>query len=313
LIGVGLKPTHGLVPYSGIASNDAVNDHAGPLSRTVMDTAICLDAISGYDGIDDRGLGAPKHGSTTFAADLAAAGTNLTGFKIGIIKEAFELLVLDPGVKASVLAAAAKFKTIGATVEEVSIPDHLIGTAIWTIEQRVSGYLTIMGLSHGRRGQGLTALEAAKLPWTQEKFDKCFPTTKNVFLNGIYLMEKFPALYAKAMNLTRRLRDSYEKVFEKYDVLILPTTSFVAPKHGSITTPIATIQPTVGLTSNTTMFDATGQPAMSIPVGFLPAKEDEKILLPVGMQIVGALWKDDKVLKAGHAWEIAFNWKDVKP
>lgn len=272
-----------------------------------------MDAISGYDGIDDRSLGAPKHGSTTFAADLTAGGTDLTGFKIGIITEAFEQVIIDPGMKTTVLAAAAKFRDIGATVEEVSIPDHLLGSAIWTIQQRVSGYLTIMGMAHGRRGQGLPALEAAKLPWSQEKFDSCFPTTQNVLLNGVYLMDKFPSLYAKSLNLTRRLRDAYEKVLEDYDVLILPTTSFVAPKHGSITTPIATISPTVGLTTNTTMFDATGQPAMTLPVGWLPAKEDETILLPVGMQIVSGLWKDDKVLKAGHAWESAFNWKDIKP
>ncbi|KAK9609654.1 hypothetical protein V6Z98_010216 [Aspergillus fumigatus] len=57
---VGLKPTHGLVPFAGISNGDAVNDHAGPLARNVQDIAVCLDAISGYDGIDDRSLGSPK-------------------------------------------------------------------------------------------------------------------------------------------------------------------------------------------------------------------------------------------------------------
>lgn len=126
-------------------------------------------------------------------------------------------------------------------------------------------------------------------------------------------MEKFPSLYPKSLNLSRRLRDSYERVLETYDVLILPTTSFVAPKHGKITTPLETIKPTVGLTANTAMFDATGQPAMTIPVGFLPAKEDPNVFLPVGMQIVSGLWKDNKVLRAGHAWEKAFDWKQRKP
>ncbi|KAF2089299.1 putative amidase [Saccharata proteae CBS 121410] len=315
---VGLKPTHGLIPYTGIASNDAVNDHAGPLARTVMDVALCLDAISGYDGIDDRSLGAPKHGSTTFSVDLAASETSdLTGFRVGILKEAFEQAIVDPKMRSTVISAAQKFAELGAIVEEVSIPDHLLGTAIWTVEQRVSGCLSMMGRAAGRRGMGLTGLEKEKLPWTQEKFDKCFPTTKNIFLNGLYLMDRFPALYSKAMNLSRRLRDSYEKALKPdlggYDVIILPTTSFVAPKHGTWTTPLETIKPTIGLTSNTTMFDATGQPAMSLPVGWLPAKEDEKVLLPVGMQIVSGLWNDGKVLRAGHAWERAFDWKDMKP
>ncbi|KAK2810805.1 hypothetical protein FQN50_002628 [Emmonsiellopsis sp. PD_5] len=310
---VGLKPTHGLVPYTGIASNDAVNDHAGPLSRTVVDTALCLDAISGYDGIDDRALGAPTHGTTTFAADLKATETEgVKGMKIGILKEAFEMAIVDPSMKEFVLSAAWKFKDLGATVEEVSIPDHNLGTAIWTIEQRISGCLTLMGLQHGRRGLAMTKIEAAKLPWTQEKFDKLFPTTQNVLLNGLYLMEKFPSLYAKSVNLGRRLRDSYERTLREYDVLILPSTSFVAPKHGTRTTPMSTIAPTVGLTSNTAMFDATGQPAMTIPIGFLPAKEDPDVLLPAGMQIVSGLWKDAKVLRVGHAWEKAYNWKEQR-
>jgi amidase len=279
-----------------------------------MDVALCLDAISGNDGIDDRGAGAPKHGTTTFAADLKRPGsTDLTGFKIGILTEAFEQVIVDPEMKAAVLSAAEKFRTLGATIENVSIPDHLIGTAIWTIQQRVSGCMTLLGKAHGRRGQGMTNLEAARLPWTQEKFDKCFPTTKNVLLNGLYLMESFPHLYAKSLNLIRRLREAYENAFEKFDVLILPTTSFVAPKHGLLTTPIATIQPTVGLTSNTAMFDATGQPAITIPVDWLPAKEQADVYLPVGMQIVSGMWQDGKVLRAGHAWESHFDWKMLKP
>ncbi|KAL0256147.1 hypothetical protein SLS55_008539 [Diplodia seriata] len=313
---VGLKPTHGLVPYTGIASNDATNDHAGPLARTVMDVALCLDAISGYDGIDDRSLGAPRHGSTAFASDLAAQdrddAKNLSGFRVGIVKEALEQAIVEPRMRKAVLDAAHKFSALGATVEDVSIPDHLLGTAIWTIEQRVSGCLSMMGKATGRRGLGLTKLEEARLPWTQEKFDKLFPTTKNVFLNGIYLMDKFPTLYAKAQNLSRRLRDEYENALKKYDVLILPTTSFVATKHGQWTTPIETISPTIGLTSNTTMFDATGQPAMSIPIGWLPAKEDPDVMLPAAMQIVGGLWEDGKVLRAGHAWQKAYDWKEIK-
>lgn len=175
---VGLKPSHGLVPYTGIASNDPIDDHAGPLSLTVMDSALCLDAITGYDGFDDRSLGAPKHGSTTFAADLKAQGREgAKGLRVGIIKEAFELSLLDPEYKRVVLEAVNKFKDIGATVEEVSIPLHPTGNAFWTIQQRVSCYLALAGLQHGRRQYHLTGLEEAKLPWTQDKFEKCKKTT----------------------------------------------------------------------------------------------------------------------------------------
>ncbi|KAL1305494.1 hypothetical protein AAFC00_002369 [Neodothiora populina] len=307
---VGLKPSHGLIPYTGIASNDTIDDHAGPLARTVFEVAQCLDAVSGYDGIDDRSLGAPKHGSTTFALDLKKQGKNgASGLRVGILKEAFELSLLDAGYKKMVLQAAEKFRDIGAIVEEVSIPLHPTGNAFWTIQQRVSCYLALMGLQHGRRQYHLTGLEDAKLPWTQDKFEKCFPTTQNIFLNGKYLVDKFPTLYAKGTNLCLKLRHEYEKALETYDVLITPTTPFVAPKHGSKTTPLATIAPTVGLTANTVQFDATGQPAMSIPIGFLPAADDAGVMLPVGMQIISGMWQDEKVLRAGHAWQEHFDWK----
>ena len=186
---VGFKPSHGLIPYTGIASNDTIDDHAGPLARTVLEVAQCLDAVSGYDGFDDRSLGAPKHGSTTFAADLEAQGTNgAQGLRVGIIKESFELAFLDPEYKAMVLDAADKFKQIGATVEEVSIPLHPTGVAFWTIQQRVSCYLALMGLQHGRRQYHLTGLEQAKLPWTQNKFEKCMSSRMSTFFFFGFIM-----------------------------------------------------------------------------------------------------------------------------
>lgn len=98
-------------------------------------------------------------------------------------------------------------------------------------------------------------------------------------------------------------------MFQSYDILITPTTPFVAPKHGKLTTPIETISPTVGLTSNTVQFDATGHPAMTIPVGRVEVERG--VRLPVGMQIIGGMGEDGKVLRAGHAWEKAFDWKEM--
>lgn len=312
---VGLKPTHGLVSYTGFGSNDAINDHAGPLARTVLEAAQLLDAISGYDGIDDRSLGAGKRGSYKFAESLSS-NSDLRGIKIGILQEAFDMPILNAAVKEAVLAAAQKFSSLGAAVTTVSVPIHPLGNAIWTIQQRIAGSLTLQGKATGRRGYGLTGLEASKNFSEQKIFDKFFPATKNTLVNGLYLMEKFPALYTKNLNLIRKMRDDYEKALEEVDVLILPTTSFVARKHGEdwkTGTPIKTLDPTIGLTSNTVQFDATGQPALTIPVGWLPSAEDKEILMPVGMQIVSGLWNDEKVLKVGYAWEKEFDWKTIVP
>jgi amidase len=310
--GVGFKPTHGLVPYTGVTSGDAIDDHCGPIARSVIDVAACLDAISGFDGIDDRSLGSPAHGSFRFTESLKSCKpTALAGMRIGILLEGIQQPVVQPEVRVLVLETAKQLEQLGATVEEVSVPSHLEGPAVWTIQQRISGAAGILGQAHGRRGLYLTEFEQARLPWTAENFSKLFPSTKNTVINGLYLTKNFPGLYGKTVNVGRQIRDAYEKKFEEYDVLIMPTTPYVAPKHGTRDTPRSCFEPSIGLTTNTAVFNVTGHPALSMPIGLAPAKEDQSVMLPVGVQIVGGLWQEKKVLKVGHAWERSFDWKTI--
>ncbi|KAK1980688.1 amidase [Colletotrichum cereale] len=309
---VGLKPTHGLVPFTGITSGDSIDDHAGPLCRTVAEVAQCLDVISGYDGIDDKSLGAAAHGSYDFFTSLQSSSGRLDGVKIGLLKEGFNQEIVEPRVRDHIITAAKKLESLGATVDEVSVPLHLEGPSIWTIQQRIAGSSGILGRASGRRGLGLTEFDKARLPWSDSSFQKLFPSTKNTVINGLYLSERFPGLYSKTVNIGRQISDAYQKVFETYDVIIMPTTPFVAPQHGSRETVLSSFEPTIGLTTNTAVFNVTGHPAMSIPVGFLPAKDDAQVLLPVGMQVVGGLWQEKKVLNVGYAWETNFDWKTLK-
>ncbi|KAJ6132049.1 hypothetical protein N7471_007264 [Penicillium samsonianum] len=308
---VGLKPTYGRVPFTGISSGNAMDDHAGPLARTTLEAAGCLDVISGYDGIDDRALGSSNPGSTRFAEALQQNRNVLDGFKVGIVVEGFDHSAVGPCVKGAVLTAVQKFKELGATVEEVSLPEHLQGPAIWTIQQRIAGAQTLLGQNTGRRGLYMTEMERARLPWTDAGFQRAFPSTKNVIINGLYLMQQFPGLYGKTANIGRLLSDKYEALFEKYDILVMPTTPVVAPRHGKRELPLDSLKPSMGLTINTAIFNVTGHPALSIPVGFAPAKEDNQVMLPVGMQIVGGLWQEEKILRAGHVWETHFDWKKM--
>lgn len=307
---VGLKPTFGLVPYSGISSGDAVNDHTGPLARDVLDVATCLDSISGYDGMDDRCLGSPKHGSTLYANTLQTGPTRLDGFKIAVLTEGFKHSMVDPAVKKTVQDAIQKFAELGASIEELSIPEHLNGPAIWTIQQRIAGSQNLLGHATGRRALYMTEMERERLPWTNEGFQRAYPATKNVIINGLYLSSRFPDLYSKTSNIGRRLRDLYEDVFTKFDVVVMPTTPIVAPRNVKRGLPIESVTPSSGLTINTAIFNVTGHPAMTIPVGFAPAKDDPQVKLPVGMQIVGGLWEESKILRAGRAWEAHFDWKE---
>jgi amidase len=283
----------------------------------VTDNAACLDAIAGYDGIDDRALGAGGHGSHGFTESLRASPStsnppSLAGVKIGVLKEGFRSDVTQPEVADAVLNAVRKFEQLGASVHEVSVPAHLEGPAVWTLQQRISGALTILGQAHGRRGLSLTEFEHARLPWTTENFQKLFPSTQNTVINGLYLLEKFPGLYGKTMNIGRQISDAFDKALQEFDVLVMPTTPFVAPRHGHRGTPRQCFEPTIGLTVNTAVFNVTGHPALSLPVGFAPAREDETVALPVGMQIVGAKWQEKKIYKVAQAWESACNWRTCK-
>ncbi|KAJ5099731.1 hypothetical protein N7532_006732 [Penicillium argentinense] len=309
---VGLKPTHGRVPYTGISSGDALVDHAGPLARSTLEVATCLDVISGYDGIDDRSLASPKPGSTKFAAALHESSQRLDGLKIGILKEGFEHSAVDSSVRKSVTIAAKKFEDLGSVVEEVSLPDHYHGPALWTILSRIAGAQTLLGHNTGRRGLSMTEAEQSRLPWSDEGFQRAFPSTKNVIINGLYLMSRFPNIYGKTVNIGRQVSDKYQELFEKYDAIVMPTTPVVAPRHGNWGLPLESLKPSMGLTINTAVFNVTGHPAMSIPIGFAAAKDDDQVMLPVGMQIVGGLWQEEKILQVGYAWENNFDWKKMQ-
>lgn len=284
----------------------------------MVDNAASLDAIAGYDNIDDRALGAGEHGSHGFAESLrlyqpgADSNRPLAGVKIGVLKEGFGNDFVQPEVREAVLDAVRKFERLGASVQELSVPAHLEGPAVWTIQQRISGALTILGHAHGRRGLGLTEFEHARLPWTTENFQKLFPSTQNTVINGLYLTDKFPGLYSKTMNIGRQIRDAFDRALRECDVLVMPTTPFVAPRHGHRGTPRQCFEPTIGLTVNTAVFNVTGHPAITLPVGFAPAKEDPTVALPVGMQIVSGRWQEKKIFQVAHAWETAFDWRSCR-
>lgn len=162
---VGLKPTHGLVPYTGVVSSEAICDYVGPICKDVLDTATLLEVIAGYDGIDDRSLGAQKHGSITYSANLknwysSALSLNgpegvLKGMKVGILKESLESPNLQKQMKDFIYESACKLKELGAEVEVVSCPQHITGRDIWMGIRRLGGALNMLGHANGRRGFAL--------------------------------------------------------------------------------------------------------------------------------------------------------------
>jgi amidase len=134
--------------------------------------------------------------------------------------------------------------------------------------------------------------------------------SKNTFFAGDYCWERFPQVYAKAVNLSRKLSEAYDAALKSYDVLIMPTTITPAdPLPTPTDSPITKMSKTIGKLDNTCPFNATGHPALAFPIGFVDAKE-EGVRVPASMQIVGRNWDEIGCLKVAFAWENARDWKE---
>ncbi|HEX6024277.1 MAG TPA: amidase [Solirubrobacter sp.] len=291
----GHKPTHGLVPYTGIFPIELTLDHIGPMARTVADCALMLSVIAGEDGLDPRQINVSVQDYT------AALEVGAEGLRVGVLAEGFDIPgVSEPDVDAAVRAAADALASAGATVEEVSIPMHRDGLAIWNaIATEGATDLMVRGDAFGtnHKGHYTTDLVDFYGRARRSRGADYSPTVKLTALLGTYLSEDYNHhYYAKARNLGRRLEAEYAAALERFDVLLLPTTPMKAreiPVDGGIPEILAAA---LGNLNNTSPFDVTGNPALSVPCGTSDG-------LPVGAMFVGRHFDDATVLRAGHAYQ----------
>lgn len=131
-------------------------------------------------------------------------------------------------------------------------------------------------------------------------------TSKDGLIAGELGWTQYPHTYAKAVNLLRKVKDSYDKALQEVDFLIMPTT--VTPSNPyplSDATPLQHSNASAGKLENTASFNGSGHPALAMPIGFVPAKNDPTLKLPASLQIVGRYWDEANMLKAAYAWENA--------
>jgi amidase len=143
---------------------------------------------------------------------------------------------------------------------------------------------------------------------------KMFALSKYTLVAGMYIWDQHPTIYGKAMNNYRRLQDAYDEALSMVDVFITPTTPYIANRRPPEDAgPMEQLAMATGVEVNTACFNASGHPAMSLPIGMLPSKETKEdesdIMLPVGMQIVGKWFDEEMVYRVGAAWEAAHDWK----
>jgi amidase len=299
---VGLKPTFGLVPYTGAMPIELTIDHLGPMSRTVADNALMLEVLAGPDGLDPRQTAQAEARLYTDALHQ-----DIAGLRIGVLREGFGLHNSEADVDASVRAAAEAFRHLGAIVEDVSVPMHATGKSIWTVLATEGATQQMMkGNGHGFNWKGLylTSMIDAHARW-REQADAIADTIKYTMLLGEYTMRTgHGRYYGKAQNLSRKLTAAYDSALGQYDMLLMPTTPLKAPPLPPADAPRQLVfQRAWENMDNTFPFDLTGHPCLQVPCGISDG-------LPIGMMLVGRHFDETTLYRAAHAFEQAADWKD---
>ena len=293
----GLKPTYGLVPYTGIFPIELTLDHTGPMARTVADLALLLEVIAGPDGLDPRQSAGLKGEAYT-----RALPGDVRGLRLGIVQEGFGWEGLsEKDVDDCVTEAAQAFERLGAEVRTVSIPRHRDGRHVWSaIAIEGSTMLMVLGNGMGTNWKGhyTTSLLDAYARGRLTRANDLSETVKLVMLLGRYMQDHYHGrYYAKAQNLARSLTAAYDAALRNCDLLVMPTLPLKAtpiPPAGASREEYT--DRALQMLPNTCPFDVTGHPALNVPCGMSGG-------LPVGMMLIGRIGDDATVLRAADAFQ----------
>ena len=282
---VGLRPTWGLVSRYGMLGASWSMDIGGPISRTVEDCAITLQAIAGHDHRD------PYTAKVAVPDYRSGLDGELKGIRIGVVKEAMEADFLGTQVKSLVNQAVLDLGEMGASVDEVSIP-LLPGAAAVT--------------------RTILATEGASLhhDWIRSRLHDYDHNVQIDFLTGSLIPAQ---LYYKAQRLRELTRRQVLEALEKVDVLALPTSSEPAPlipKEPGLKSKDEALERLTGRRSYTGVFNLASVPAISVPCGFVSPQGKD---LPVGLQLAGRPFDDGFLLKVAHAYEQSTAWHGRRP
>jgi amidase len=290
----GLKPTWGLVPFTGIFGIEMTIDHVGPMAHTVHDCALMLETMAGPDGLDPRQNTAL--GRQPYTTLLQGGGH---GLRIGILKEGFGLPDGEKDVDALVLDAAHRLERAGAVVSTVSVQEHT--TLAMDCLNLVSAAMSpVAHDALGLNWKGRHSMDLAEF-YVQHRQERAalFPPEVKLWLVMERMLDRVSGglYYGRAQNVALAVRAAYDRALEQVDVLVMPTVATRPPKLPPANADFATsLKLSDGAALNTPQFDLTGHPALSVPCGKLDG-------LPIGMMMVGRMGDDATVLRAGHAFE----------
>lgn len=292
---VGLKPTYGLVSRYGLVAFASSLDQIGPMTKDVKDAAILLNVISGHDEKDTTSAEIVEKDYTKCLKN------DVKGLKIGVPKEYFGEGI-NPEVKEKVEEAIEKYKELGAEIEEFSldIADYSLATYYIIAPAEASSNLgRFDGIRYGYRTPNYTNLKELFKNSRSEGFG---PEVKRRIILGTYVLSSgyYDAYYKKAQQVRTLVKQEFKKAFEKYDVILTPTSPTVAFDIGTKSS-----NPMEMYLSDicTVPVNIAGVPAISIPCGV------DSNNMPIGMQLIGNYFDEETILNAAYTYEQATNFR----
>jgi len=295
---VGMKPTYGRVSRSGLVAFASSLDQIGPITRNVEDNALLLSAIAGLD---------PKDSSTSPQAvpDYRAALTgDIKGLKIGVPAE-YLGEGISPEAKNAVMEALKVLESLGAEWEEVSLPHSKYASPVYyaiSSSEASSNLARFDGIRYGYRAEGVKNLEEL---YSRSRSEGFGDEVKKRILFGMYALgaAHHEDLYVKSQKVRTLIAQDFANIFEKYDVIIGPSSATTAYKIGE------KIHDPLTLYANdvlTVPINLAGIPAISVPCGFSDG-------LPLGLQIIGKHYDEATLYKVAHAYEQATDFHTQTP
>ncbi len=277
---VGFKPSYGLVPRYGAISFMTSFDHVGTITKTVEDTALLLNIISTKTEEE-------KDPNTVILNKdyTKNLNDNIKGKRIAVIKEIID--ASQKSVQEKMKKAIKTFEDLGAIVEEISLPYLDVTTAIYVTlgyAEASSNFSIFDGVRYGTR---INEDSYEKMIIKTRTNGLTFDVKKRIIIGSNTLQEQnYNKYYLKAAKARRKIVEDINKKFKTYDVLISPTEPDVAPKKDNI----------VNIVNNVILANVAGIPAISVPI-------DKEESLPIGLQIMGPLFKDEVVLNVANMYE----------
>jgi aspartyl-tRNA(Asn)/glutamyl-tRNA(Gln) amidotransferase subunit A len=299
---VGLKPTYGRVSRFGVVAFASSLDQVGPLTKTVRDSALIMNAIAGHDRQETTSLNEPVPDYT------AQLGKDLRGVRLGLAKE-YMIEGTDPQVKAAITAAVKHMNSLGAEIVDVSLPHTNYAIAVYYILATAEASANLArcdGVRYGYRAENPKDLLDLYGRTRGEGFGL---EVKRRIILGTYVLSSgyYDAYYLRAQKVRELVRQDFAKAFEKVDALISPTSPVPAFKFGERTADPLQMYLADIFTSPANLAGICG---ISVPCGFV---EVDGHRLPIGLQLLGKALDEARILQIAHGYEQSTDWHKARP